>query len=67
MARANKITIRVTPSRRTEDVTWSGSGQFGSLNLSTTRGQLLGQPLTSEATSNAYWRDVLTLVLSQLG
>jgi hypothetical protein len=66
VARANKITIRVSPNRRDEDITWTATGQFGALNLSTTSGQLLGQPLTSAASADAYWAAVLTAVLSQL-
>lgn len=66
MAKTNKITIRVTPARRTETISWSGSGAFGSLNLSTVAGELVNQPLTSETTAHGYWNQILTAVLAQI-
>lgn len=66
MAKTTKITIRVNPARRSETISWSGAGSFGSLNLAQTSGQLNNEPLTSAATPNAYWAAVLALVVAQL-
>lgn len=66
MAKDNKITIRVSPGRRTESITWSASGQFGLLNLSQEFGTIPNQQLTSAATVKAYWTDVLNAVLANL-
>lgn len=66
MAKSNKITIRVTPARRTETISWQASGQFGELTLSQESGELVNQPLTSTTTVKAYWTAVLNAVLANL-
>ena len=66
MAKSNKITIRVTPARRTETISWQGSGEFGSLTLSQESGFLQNQPLTSAASVKDYWTTVLNAVLANL-
>lgn len=66
MAESNKITIRITPGRRSETITWQGAGTFGSLILSSVSGQLVNQPLTSGATPQAYFQAVLNQVAAQL-
>ena len=66
MAKANKITIRITPGRRSETISWSGAGVFGSLVLAQTSGQLTNEPLTSAATSNLYFQQVLNLASAAL-
>lgn len=66
MAKSTKFTIRVTPARRSETISWSGAGQFGSLNLAQVSGQLNNEALTSAATPQAYWAAVLALVAAQL-
>lgn len=66
MAKSNKIVIRVTPARRTETISWQGSGQFGNLTLSQEFGELPNQPLTSTTSVKAYWTAVLNAVLANL-
>lgn len=66
MAKSNKLTIRITPARRTETITWQGSGVFGTLNLSTYSGELMNQPLTSGASAEAYFKAVVTAVLAAM-
>jgi len=66
MPKSNKITIRITPGRRSETITWSGAGTFGSLTLSQVNGQLTNEPLTSAATGALYFQQVLNLVSAAL-
>ncbi len=66
MAKNNKITIRVSPGRRTETISWQGAGSFGTLVLSKSSGQLLNQPLTTGVSENAYWNAILAAVLPHL-
>ena len=66
MATSNKLTIRVSPGRRTQTLSWQGSGQFGELTLSQEAGFLQNQPLTSATTVKAYWTAILNAVLAEL-
>jgi hypothetical protein len=66
MAESNKITIRVTPGRRNETISWQGAGTFGSLVLSSVSGQLANEPLTSATTPQAYFQAILNLVSAAL-
>lgn len=66
MAKANKFVIRITPGRRSETISWSGSGVFGSLVLSQTHGQLTNEPLTSATTTDLYFQQVLNVVSAAL-
>ena len=66
MGATTKFTIRISPTRRDETITWSAVGQFGTLNLSTVSGQLVNAPLTSAATPEAYFAAILELVKNAL-
>ena len=66
MARPVKFVITVSPTRRTQSVTWKGIGTFGQLQLNLTSGFIASQPITSGTTSNDYWRTILTEVLAQI-
>ena len=62
MASEYKITIRVNPLSRVEDITWTAVGHFGSLNLSTVSGVVHNSPLTSQTTAEAQIAAILTKV-----
>ena len=66
MASSNKITIRVTTARRTQNIYWTTTGVEGSVNVGQTHGQLLNVPLTDMSSSDAYWNGIVTLVLAQI-
>ena len=66
MAKANKLTIRVTTARRTQNNYWSSTGVEGGVNLSQTSGELLGIPLSDMSNSDSYWNAILTLVLPDI-
>lgn len=66
MASSNKITIRVTTARRTQTISWSSTGQEGSVNLSQTSGELHNVPLTDMSGSDAYWNGIVALVLPEI-
>ena len=66
MAKTNKIVIRVTPGRRTQSISWQGSGDFGTLNLSQEFGTIPSMQVTSEATVKAYVTAILAAVSAAL-
>lgn len=57
--RANKITIRVVPSRRNQSMSLSASGRFGKTSLTITPHYQQGQNLSPTTDEKAYWNDVL--------
>lgn len=59
-ARANKITIRVTPSRRQETVSLSATGKFGKVSLTIPPTYDKGLPLSPATDEKTYWNAVLT-------
>ena len=61
-ARANKITIRVTPSRRQETISFRASGRFGKTSLQIAPQYHTGQTLSPTTDEKAYWNDVLVKV-----
>jgi len=66
MASSNKLTIRVTTARRTQNIYWTSTGVEGAVNVGQTKGQLLGVPLTAMTSSDAYWNGIVDLVLAQI-
>ena len=61
-AHSNKLTISVTPYRRTQKITFRASGRFGGTSLIIPpqyHAQLTLSPTTDE---KAYWNDVLVKV-----
>lgn len=66
MAKTGKITITVDSARRVQEIRWTGVGAFGSLNLSTTQGQVTQDPLISASTPDLWWKAVLTKVLDSM-
>jgi hypothetical protein len=62
MANEYKITIRVNPLSRTEDISWRATGHFGALNLSTISGVVHNSPLTSQTTAEAQIAAILAKV-----
>jgi len=62
MASEYKITIRVNPLSRTEDISWRAVGHFGSMNLSTISGVVHNSPLTSLTTPEAQIAAILAKV-----
>ena len=61
-SRANKITIRVTPSRRQETITFRASGRFGKTSLTINPQYHTGVTLSPTTDEKAYWNDVLVKV-----
>ena len=66
MSGSNKLTIRVTTARRTQNIFWNTSGVEGAVNVGQTAGQLLSVPLSDMSDSDAYWNGVLNLVLPHI-
>lgn len=61
-SRANKITIRVTPNRRLESITFRASGRFGKTSLIIPPQYHTGVTLSPTTDNKAYWNDVLVKV-----
>lgn len=59
--RANKITIRVVPTRRQQTVSLSATGKFGKVSLSVPPTYNPGLPLSPATDQKAYWGAVLTV------
>lgn len=60
-SRANKITIRVTPSRRQQTMSLHATGRFGNVSLAIPPTYQQGQALSPATDHKAYWNAVLTL------
>jgi len=60
-ARSNKITIRVTPNRHTQNMSLRASGRFGAVSLSIPPSYQQGQALSSATDRKTYWNAVLVL------
>ena len=60
--RANKITISVTPNRRTEKIVFRASGRFGATSLIIPPQYHTGLTLSPTSDEKAYWNDVLVKV-----
>lgn len=60
--RANKITIRVTPNRRQETISFRASGRFGKTSLIIPPQYHTGLTLSPTSDEKAYWNDVLVKV-----
>jgi hypothetical protein len=60
--RANKITIRVIPSRRQETISFRASGRFGKTSLTIAPQYHQGVTLSPTTDEKAYWNDVLVKV-----
>jgi hypothetical protein len=61
-SRANKITIRVTPARRQETISFRASGRFGKTSLTISPQYHKGVTLSPTTDEKAYWNDVLVKV-----
>lgn len=59
-SRANKITIRVVPTRRQQTVSLSATGRFGKVSLAIPPTYDQGLPLSPATDHKAYWNAVLT-------
>jgi hypothetical protein len=57
--RANKLTVRVTPSRRQETISFRASGRFGKTSLAIPPQYHQGVTLSPTTDAKAYWNDVL--------
>lgn len=64
--RSNKITIRVTPSRHTQNMTLRATGRFGNVSLSIPPTYATGQALSPATDRKAYWNAVLVLAQAQV-
>jgi hypothetical protein len=62
--RANKITIRVVPSRRSQTMSIRASGRFGKTSLVIPPTYRQGQALSPTTDEKAYWNAVLVLAQS---
>jgi hypothetical protein len=60
-SRANKITVRVTPSRRQQTMSIHATGRFGKTSLSIPPTYQQGQALSAATDEKAYWNAVLVL------
>jgi hypothetical protein len=60
--RSNKITIRVTPARRQETISFRASGRFGKTSLTIPPQFHTGVTLSPTTDEKAYWNDVLVKV-----
>lgn len=60
--RANKITIRVTPTRHQETISFRASGRFGKTSLTIPPQYHTGVTLSPTSDEKAYWNDVLVKV-----
>ena len=61
-SRANKLTIRVTPNRRQETISFRASGRFGKTSLIIPPQYHTGVTLSPTSDEKAYWNDVLVKV-----
>lgn len=61
-SRANKLTIRVTPNKRQETITFRASGRFGKTALTIGPQYHTGVTLSPTSDEKAYWNDVLVKV-----
>lgn len=61
-SRANKLTIRVTPNRRQETISYRASGRFGKTSLIIPPQYHTGVTLSPTSDEKAYWNDVLVKV-----
>jgi hypothetical protein len=61
-SRANKITIRVTPTRHQETISFRASGRFGKTSLAIPPQYHQGVTLSPTTDEKAYWNDVLVKV-----
>lgn len=66
MASQAKMTIRVTASRGGSTVQFSTNGRYVSFNTSGYQRQLLGQPVQSTASLDAFWAGILSAVQASL-
>lgn len=57
--RANKITIRVTPSRYQQNMVISATGRYGKTSLTIPLHYTQGQTQSPTTDNKAYWNDVL--------
>lgn len=64
MSRRKKFTIFVDTGRSSQRIHWQGHGQHGLLNLGTTTGDLLNQPIIGGLTSKLYWEAILAQVVA---
>ena len=60
--RANKVTIRVTPTRHQETISFRASGRFGKTSLTIPPQYHTGVILSPTTDEKAYWNDVLVKV-----
>jgi hypothetical protein len=60
--RANKLTIRVTPSTHQETVVFSATGRFGKTSLTIPPQYHTGVTLSPTTDEKAYWNDILVKV-----
>ena len=60
--RSNKLTIRVTPNRRQETISYRASGRFGKTSLIIPPQYHTGITLSPTSDAKAYWNDVLVKV-----
>lgn len=66
MAQTNKLTVRVTTARRTQNLYWASTGVEGLVPVNLTSGQLLSIPLSNMGSSDEYWNAILTKVLAEI-
>ena len=60
-SRANKFTVRVTPSRHAQTMSIHSTGRFGKTSLSIPPTYQTGQALSSAVDEKTYWNQVLIL------
>ena len=60
--RAHKLTIRVTPSRRQETISFRATGRSGKTSLTIPPQYHKGVALSPTSDEKAYWNDVLVRV-----
>ncbi len=65
-AGSNKITIRVKPNRRNENIVFSTTGHFGSTRLNMGPIYMNGEPLTAATDAKLYWTVILESVKAKL-
>lgn len=66
MAQTNKITIRVTPSSKKQNVQVSTTGKWGGVALNGMTISLPGSTLTVPTSAPQYWTAILDLVLANM-
>jgi hypothetical protein len=60
-SRANKFTVRVTPSRHQQTMSIRATGRFGKISYTIPPTYAVGQALTTGTDEKAYWNAVLVL------